>query len=470
MQSKNKIEILEKKNEKLKKENIEKDNYIKHLQKEYEQTIGVYGSELERINFMRFLRLNYYYIRNKGILKWMVEVLRSLGKVIKLIFNKIIKVFSKFIHRINLKKILKQENYKQIFVFYPGYDWNMKMYQRPQHMAVHFSDKDILFFYCTVNLNDSINGFKKIKKNLYVTNQFQLLKKYLPKYTLYLYANENGCFMKELKEILKRGNNLLYEYIDDLHEDLTKISNDLLTRHRFVLENTKFPVVATAHYLFEKAKKIRGSSKNILFSTNGVVYDDFHITTTLPIPEDMIKIVNEKKPIIGYYGALARWFDYDLIEKIALKHKDWNIILIGIDYDDSFKKHNYFKHLKNVYYLGTKEYKELIKYGNCCDILTIPFIINDITLSTSPVKVFEYMSMEKPIITTDLPECRRYKSVKIGKDHNEFISLLETTLKDKDNKEYKELLKKEALENTWTSKVNEILLFLKNGKKKGTNK
>ena len=163
----------------------------------------------------------------------------------------------------------------------------------------------------------------------------------------------------------------------------------MLERHRFVLNNSKIPVVATAHYLYEKAKKIRGSSENILFSTNGVVYDDFHITSSLPVPTDIKKIVAQNKPIIGYYGALAKWFDYDLVEKIALKHKDWNIILIGIDYDDSFKKHKYFKYLSNVYYLGTKNYKDLIKYGNCCDVLTIPFVINELTLSTSAVKVFE---------------------------------------------------------------------------------
>lgn len=466
MQNEEKVEKLEKKIKELTKENKEKDLYIAHLLSEYEHMVNVYSNELNKINSMRFLRLNYYYIKNNGIFRWILECFRTFGKLIKFLFNSVKKKFNKYIYKSSLKKILKKEKYKRIFVFYPGYDWYMKMYQRPQHMAVHFSEEDVLFFYCTVNWNDRVEGFEKIKTNLYVTNQFELLKKFLPKYTLYLYANENGCYIDELKTILKKGNKLLYEYIDDLHEDLTNISDELLERHRFVLNNSKIPVVATAHYLYEKAKKIRGSSENILFSTNGVVYDDFHITSSLPVPTDIKKIVAQNKPIIGYYGALAKWFDYDLVEKIALKHKDWNIILIGIDYDDSFKKHKYFKYLSNVYYLGTKNYKDLIKYGNCCDVLTIPFVINEITLSTSPVKVFEYMSMEKPIVTTDLPECRRYKSVKIGKTPEEFITLLENCIKDKNNQKYKELLRKEALENTWTSKVSEILDFLKESEKR----
>ena len=466
MQDEKKLQKLERKIKKLTQENTKLEKEIAYLQSEYEHIVNLYSSELERINLSRFLRLNYYYIKDHGLFKWIFRCICAIGNIFKLGFMKIVKIFSRNIYKAQLKKILKKEKYKQIFVFYPGYDWYMKMYQRPQHMAVHFSERDVLFFYCTVNWNDRIDGFKKIKDNLFVTDQFELLKKMLPKYTLYLYANENDCHTQELKEIFKKGNKLLYEYIDDLHDDVTTISNDLLDRHRYVLKNPKIPVVATAQYLYEKAKKIRGSSENILFSTNGVVYEDFHITTQLQVPQDMKKIVKKGTPIIGYYGALAKWFDYDLIEKIALKHPEWSIVLIGIDYDDSFKNHNYFKHLKNVYYLGTKEYKELIKYGNCCDVLTIPFLINEVTLSTSPVKVFEYMSMEKPIVTTDLPECRRYKSVRIGKTHKEFISLLESSIKDKDNEKYKEVLRKEALENTWASKVDEILKFMKQNKKR----
>ena len=448
------IEILEKENEKLKDE-------IAFLKKEYTHIVNVYSEELEKINFTRFARLNYYYLKKHGLLKYLYQVFRTIGKLIKSLFYKITSRYRKNVYNIRLNRILKQSKYNKIFVFYPGYDWYMKMYQRPQHMAVHFSDKDILFFYCTVNWNDKIQGFKKIKNNLYVTDQFELLKKRLPKYTLYLYANENGCYINELNEILKKGNNLLYEYIDDLHEDLTNISQDLKARHEYVLKNKEIPVVTTAEYLYNKAKKIRGSEKNLLLSTNGVVYEDFHIIEELPVPDKMKEIVNEGKPIIGYYGALAKWFDYDLIEEIAEKHSDWNIVLIGIDYDKSFSEHQHFKHLKNVFYLGTVEYKELVNYGNCCDVLTIPFLINEITLSTSPVKVFEYMSMEKPIVTTDLPECRRYKSVQIAKNHEEFIELLEKNVKNKLTKKERDLLKKEALDNTWDSKVNEIIKFLK---------
>lgn len=457
-----KLEKLSNENKKLKKE-------LKSKNKEIEYLYWYYDKEMNKINFKRFLRLNYKYIKDNGVFKYIRKVLKNIISIFGMIYNKFKKrLFSKYSTGNNikdLKYILKHSKYKEIYVFYPGYDWYMKMYQRPQHMAMHFSDKNILFFYCTANFNDNINGFKKIKDNLFVTNQYELLKKELPKYTLYMPANVSGCYLEEFKSIKDKGNKILYEYIDDLHEDLTDIPKALIERHKFALKDDSIPVVITADNLYQKAKKIRKSEKNLLLSTNGVVYEDFHITKELPIPSRIEDIVKEGKPIIGYYGALANWFDYDLIIKISKKHKDWNILLIGIDYDKSIAKYNYFKNYKNIFYIGTVDYKELIKYGNCCNVLTIPFVINEITLSTSPVKVFEYMSMEKPIVTTDLPECRKYKSVMIGKNHDEFIEKLEKAMEYQNDKVYKEILRKEALENTWDKKVEEILNFINKKRK-----
>ena len=448
----NKVVELENENEKLKER-------IKQLTDDFEYLKKVYDNDMSQINFERFARLNYQYIKNHGILKFLWQILRCLWKIILVFKRKINRLIKRIKHSRELRKILKKYKGRKIFLFYPGYDWNMRMYQRPQHMAIHFAEKDVLFFYCTTNINDNIDGYEEVKDGLIVTNMYDSLKKHLPKYTLYMCANMNGCYLREIKKIINK-NDVLYEYIDDLHEDLTSISKDLLDRHEYILKNENVKVVTTAQYLFDKAVKIRGSKKNIITSTNGVVYEDFHITKKLSVPSNIKNIVKQNKPIIGYYGALAKWFDYDLIEKMANKHKDWNILLIGIDYDKSFAKYNYFKDLKNVYYIGTVEYKSLINYGNCCSVLTIPFLINEITLSTSPVKVFEYMSMEKPIVTTDLPECRKYKSVFISKSHDEFIKNVEKGISMQNDLDYRKLLKKEALENTWDKKVDEILELL----------
>jgi hypothetical protein len=52
-----------------------------------------------------------------------------------------------------------------------------------------------------------------------------------------------------------------------------------------------------------------------------------------PSPLTWLPILAERKPVIGYHGALARWFDYELFERVALIRQDLNFVLIGPDVD-----------------------------------------------------------------------------------------------------------------------------------------
>ena len=112
---------------------------------------------------------------------------------------------------------------------------------------------------------------------------------------------------------------------------------------------------------------------------------------------------------------------------------------------------------KNVHFCGSRPYEILQNYAARMDVLTIPFLINDITKATSPVKLFEYMALNKPIVTTDMDECRKYESVLIGHDHKEFLEQLDKAILLKTDETYKALLDKEALENTWEEKARTIL-------------
>jgi len=189
--------------------------------------------------------------------------------------------------------------------------------------------------------------------------------------------------------------------------------------------------------------------------TNGVVYEHFRDIEDI-IPKEMEEAVSQKKPIIGYYGALASWFDYDLVKAIAKMRKDWNIVLIGWDYDGSLSKSG-LNDISNIHFISSVPYEKLPTYAQWFDICTIPFKINEVTLSTSPVKLFEYMALGKPIVTTAMPECKKYRSVIIAENNTkDFVKKIEVGLKLRGNAKYEELLKKEALENTWEKKAEDI--------------
>jgi len=363
------------------------------------------------------------------------------------------------------RDVIQEESYEGIIFFDSRVGWNIPLFQRPQHMFNELADKGFLVIYrMNPNFDKSVQMFTKQKDNLYIVDFtkkavmasiYDLLKKTDKPKLLSLYSTDIYLTNEYINETYTdRGFKMIYEYIDELsHEISGDLPEFVFERHNKIISDYKNCVVlASADKLFEEVKEIRGE-RELALATNGVRLQDWTaINYTDQIPEKLLDIKLKNKPIIGYYGALAKWFDYELIRKLSKERPDYEIVLIGFKYDKSMNN-NKIEKLENVNYLGIIPYKELASYACHMDVLTIPFILNDITESTSPVKLFEYMALGKPIVTTDMRECRKYKSVMIAKSHEEFINLIDKSLKIEADNEYFNILKKEALENTWSMKA-----------------
>ena len=133
-------------------------------------------------------------------------------------------------------------------------------------------------------------------------------------------------------------------------------------------------------------------------------------------------------------------------------------MFIGIKYDNSLSLSK-IEDIENIKFMGKVEYNILPEYAKYFDIAWIPFIINEITLATNPIKVFEYMALKKYIITSALPECKKYKSINIANNYEEFCYLIDN-YNNKYNDDYCKLLEKEAKENSWKYKADEIINLL----------
>ena len=73
------------------------------------------------------------------------------------------------------------------------------------------------------------------------------------------------------------------------------------------------------------------------------------------------------------------------------------------------------------------------------------------------------MALSKPIVTTAMDECKKYKSIFIAKNSQEFVELIDKALKlnKQTDIEYFKTLEQEALENTWENKARKIINILK---------
>ncbi|MGN1379583.1 MAG: glycosyltransferase [Bacilli bacterium] len=381
----------------------------------------------------------------------------------KTIFNK-----RKYINEIN--DILLNNKYERIILWRSSFGYNVPLFQRPQHIANNLSKNGCLVFYEVTTMTDNVKIYKKYSDNLYLFNfnnksLNKILTKCLsninkPKY-IQLYSTDWKLSIQNIEWYLNNGYKFIYEYIDHISPVLSgtkDLPKNISDKYEYVMNHKKnVYVVVTADNLKEDVINKRGKD-NLIFSSNGVDYEFFqHIDKNFKLEKEFTKCLN--KPCICYYGALASWVDYDLIKKINDLNK-YNIVLFGIKYDESFDKSEIDK-LKNVYFFGPRDYKVLKNYANKMDVMMIPFVLNDITASTNPLKLFEYMALGKPIITTDMIECRKYKSVLIGKNHEDFIKKIDIALTKKNDKKYIELLKKEAKENDWSNKAKVIIDYIK---------
>lgn len=372
--------------------------------------------------------------------------------------------------RENLLALLQNETYDRIVIWRSPFGWNVPLYQRPQHIATQLSKQRCLVFYEVTLDTDLVETLHKQSKNLYLVNfknthmsdlLFSLVDQCsIPKY-IQIYSTNWDMSVEEIQHFESRGYSLLYEYIDDINPDLAgtdEIPPYIADKYEYVLQNPAVPIVTTAKALYEDVRSKRGTEKLVL-STNGVDYPFFQdFSAKYKCETEFLSLVQNGKINVCYYGALATWFDYELIREIDRTNK-YNIILFGIKYDSAYDQSGIDK-LENVHFLGPREYKVLKYYARYMDILMIPFVINAITQATSPLKLFEYMALHKPIVTTAMNECKNYASVLTAENHTDFLQKLEECTHLKDSPEYMQLLDQEARENDWSIKAKIILDML----------
>ena len=95
---------------------------------------------------------------------------------------------------------------------------------------------------------------------------------------------------------------------------------------------------------------------------------------------------------------------------------------------------------------------------NNMDIFIIPFKVNEFTKKCCPYKIFDYLTINKPIISTDLPEVKRfYPYINVGSNHQEFHNKMVEAI---NNKEYQNVPDNLIQENLWEKRITQMLKIL----------
>jgi len=163
------------------------------------------------------------------------------------------------------------------------------------------------------------------------------------------------------------------------------------------------------------------SKKHLKVETifNGVDTEKFNVEKKYSIPDDMKAI---KKPVVGYAGKMQEMVNIELMNKIAVEFTHVSFVFIGQQLNPSWVE-SLWKH-DNVFYLGDKKYETLPSYLFSFDICFIPYNV-DRQHGGDPIKFYEYIAMEKPVVTSSIGGVGEYKDfpqVCVANDDEEFIN------------------------------------------------
>lgn len=338
---------------------------------------------------------------------------------------------------------------KGAVVFLPSIGWDIVNTQRTHHLARQFARQGYLSIFDSSNSYDDVSGFKEIEPNLFLFRGSEAVLSKIPDPILWALT-----YNFDRREAYGADARVVYDWIDDL--DVFNFDRNFLERsHREGLRSADV-VASVARKLHESAVQARPDA---IYLPNAADFDHFANTGTAVVDDpDIDSSWRGEKPTAGYYGALAEWFDYDLLEEVAVKRGDWNFLLIGPMYDNSLRERGKsLLSLPNVRWIGPRSYQKLPAYLQMFDVAMVPFAINEITLATSPLKLFEYFAGGKPVLSTALPECEEFGEVKIANSAKAFAELLDVARTSGQEPAFKARLVELGRANSWAARVETVL-------------
>ncbi|MCP4659248.1 MAG: glycosyltransferase [bacterium] len=336
-----------------------------------------------------------------------------------------------------------------VVVFPPSIAWDHELFQRPHQLARTFAGLGFLVVFLAEDREDDVEEFREIESNLLLCRSPAAELDSVPRLLLWTFS-----YNFHLREGFARDSVIVYDWIDDLsvfhHEAALLEANHLAALREADL------VVSVARRLHDEASMVRPDA---LYLPNGVDYDHFAAAANSLPPEPAVEeLLRRGRPIAGYCGALAEWFDYALLHDVAEHRPDWSFLLIGPQYPDftDLWRQPVFE-LPNVSWIGPRAYEDLSAYLRLFDVALIPFRINEITLATSPIKMYEYFAAAKPVIATPLPECQAIPEVSIAGNLEAFSKALDRARHDAHDEACRRHLQEIARRHTWRMRVETVL-------------
>lgn len=246
--------------------------------------------------------------------------------------------------------------------------------------------------------------------------------------------------------ISKKMPKLVYDKMDD---------NVLMKSNRHIKQNFRKweqNILEQASLVFVTARKF--------YKDLSQIHPNVHLLPNAmdsKLSQQFEKMSKNDKKVFGYVGMIDSWFDFEAVRKIALENPDCVIELVG--------PCNTKEEMPvNVNYRGKVPKEEVNKWIASFDVCLYPFVKDEFLDTINPVKIYEYLYMNKPVIAVSSMETRGFiPYVHCYEGYDELVKLSKQSLflPFKDQKSRGGFI----ADNSWASRIECIETQIQRGKK-----
>jgi glycosyltransferase involved in cell wall biosynthesis len=175
--------------------------------------------------------------------------------------------------------------------------------------------------------------------------------------------------------------------------------------------------------LLEPKRKL---NPNVHFSPHGVDFEMFSQATdpATPLADEVRGL---KHPVVGYFGTVGEFVDFDLLAYLAESRPAWTFLFVGLIHADVSRLRRY----PNVIFAGPKPYEMLPRWAAAFDVAIYAHQVNRQTKHSNPLKLREYLATGKPVVSVVTPETATFAEVVYLADNPEaYLTAIERALRE----------------------------------------